>query len=149
MANIISVFVAIANDKTLRIRVDRESRQQLGLASDFETKMKLGSSVNNFLHHFAELVDFDGKDPAVDIGIFRLGNGFGEGLVYRLYPVAQQILKTQGERKRQTAVLGLRHELHHIDLSFGKGIRAHRDMTLWIDRKIRSAPALHIVKRYR
>ena len=59
------VFVAVADDKALGVRVHGESGEKLGLAAGFDAKVPRLAGIDDLLHDLAELVHLDRKNPPV------------------------------------------------------------------------------------
>src|SRR6185312_6378662 len=59
------ILVAVANDEAAHLALHGEAGEQLRFAADFEAEIERLAGIKNFLHHFAELVDLDGKHAAV------------------------------------------------------------------------------------
>ena len=124
-----------------------ERGEQFGFAAGLEAEMEFRAGIDHFLDDFAELVDLDRENAAVDVFVSRFGDRFGEGAVDGLHAVAEQILEAQGERKGEAAFARFVHEFHHVDLAQRLAARTHRDVAFAVDREIRSAPTLDIVER--
>ncbi len=140
------VFVAVANDQEARLVLQGQAGEKLRLAAHLQAKLVRLARVQDFLHHFAQLVDFDGKDAAVFVLIIELGDGGGEGLVDRLHAVAQNILEADEHRKLQSPAPGL---LDHVSQIHHRPIFAQRhgdDVPGLIDVEVWRAPTIDVVK---
>ena len=143
------VLVAVANNQAARLVLQRQPGEQLRLAPDFQAELVRLARVQNFLHHFAQLVDFDWKNAAVRVLIIELGDGGGEGLVDRLDAVAQNILEADQHRKLQAPPLGL---LDHVRQIHHRAIFAQGhgdDVPGLIDVEVLRAPTIDVVKSAR
>ena len=110
-----SVFVAIANDQTLGILVHRQRGDQFRFASGFETKMKLLTGIDNFFNDFAQLINLDRKNTAILILVTELRYRLLKCAVYRFDTVTEQILKSDDQRKTQTAVARFIYDFQDVD----------------------------------
>ena len=149
IANVVRILVAVANDEAFRVGMHGERGEEFRLAAGLEAEMEWFACVDNLFDHLAQLVDFDRKNAAVDIGVAGARNGFGESFVDGFDAVAEQVLEAQGHREGQTARACLGDKLHHIHLATRIAAGAHGHVTAAVDREIRRAPALHIVERQR
>src|SRR5438132_14304691 len=68
-ANESGIFIAVADDQTLRVFLHGERSNQLRFAACFEPKMKLFACGDNFLDNLAQLIDFNGKNATILIAI--------------------------------------------------------------------------------
>ena len=141
----VRVFVAVADDEAFRIRMHGESGKQFGLAAGFDSEMPGGARIEDLSNDFAQLVHFDGKNPAIHALVAHLGNRLRKRQIDRFHPVAQQIVKTHNERKGQMPRAGFLNDLHEIDL-IAVAFRMHDDMARLVDSEVATAPAIHIVK---
>ena len=73
-ANESRVLVAVADDQSLRIALQRKPGDKLRLAAYLEAEMKWFASVEDFFDHFAQLVDLDRKNAAIVVFIVELGD---------------------------------------------------------------------------
>ena len=64
-ANEGAILVTVANDQALRILVHGQRGDQFRFAAGFETKMKLLAGIDDFLDHFAQLIDLDRENAAI------------------------------------------------------------------------------------
>ena len=101
-ADELGVLVAVADNQAPALVLQRQPGEQFRLAPHFQAKIERPARVQDFLHHFAQLVDLDGKDAAIDVLIIEFRNGGGEGLVDGLHPVAENVLKPNQQRKLQS-----------------------------------------------
>ena len=146
ISNKVRVFIAVADDEAFRVCVHGQRGKQLGLAAGFDAKMPWRPGIKNLLYNFAQLVDFDGKNPAVHATVPHLGNRLSKRKVNRLHTIAEQIVEPHDERKGQMPRSGLLHNLHQIDL-VAVALRAHNNMSFLVDSEVSTAPAVNIVKR--
>src|SRR5689334_7467422 len=59
------ILVSVTDNQALRILVHGQGGDQLRFTSRFQSKMKLLTGIDNFLHHFAQLVDLDRKHTSI------------------------------------------------------------------------------------
>ena len=109
--------------------------------------MEGDASVQDFLHDFAELVDLDGEDAAVDILVARFGDRGGEGAVDGFDAIAEEILEAEDHRESEAAFASGGDHLGDIDTGVGVSGGLDLDIAVGIDRKIIGAPAVDIVER--
>ena len=64
------VLVTVANNQAGLLILQRQAGEQFRFAAHFQTEIIRFARVQNFFHHFAQLVDLDGKNAA----IFSLDN---------------------------------------------------------------------------
>ena len=144
-----SIFVAVADNQAARLVLKRQAGEQLGLAPNLQAELVRLARVQDFLHHFAQLVDLDGKDAAVMVLIIELRDGRGEGLVDGLDTVAQNILEPEQHRKLQPATLGL---LNHVGQIHHRPILPQRhghDVSGIIDVEVLRSPTIDVVQSAR
>ena len=48
------VLVAVADDQALRVAMDRQRREELGLAAALQAEVKFAAGVEDFLDHLAQ-----------------------------------------------------------------------------------------------
>src|SRR6267143_4289011 len=72
-ANESGIFIAVADNQTLRVFLHGKRSHQLRLAACFEPEMKLLPCVHDFLDDLTQLVDFDGKNASILTAISKLG----------------------------------------------------------------------------
>ena len=141
-----SVFVTVANDEGCLLILQGQPGEKFRFAADLQPELMRFASVQNFLHHFAELVDLDGENAAIFILIIEFGNGRGKGLVDRLHPVPQNVLEPDEDRKFQAATLRLLNDVGDIDhravLAQGHG----DDVSGIIDVEVLRPPTVDVVK---
>src|SRR5205807_9546382 len=98
-ANEGGIFVAVADDQTLRVFVHGQCGNQFRFAARFESKMKLLACVDDFFNYFAQLIDLDRKNAPIFAAITELCHRGLKGAINRFNPVPQQILKPDYQRK--------------------------------------------------
>src|SRR6185436_7488703 len=59
------ILVAVEDDQTARLILEREAGKQFRLAANFEAELVRLARFEDFLHHFAKLVDLDREYPPV------------------------------------------------------------------------------------
>jgi len=109
------ILVAVANNQAAELVLERQAGEELGFAADFQAKVKGLAGIENFLNHFAELVDFNGKNAAILALVVEFGDGVAKRQVNRFDPVPQDILESDQERKFQPAGLGFFDDVRKID----------------------------------
>ena len=109
--------------------------------------MEGDASVHDFLHDFAELVDLDGEDAAVDILVARVGDRGGEGAVDGFDAIAEEILEAQDHGESEATFASGGDDLSDIDAGVGVSGGLDLDIAKGVDRKIIGAPAVDIVER--
>ena len=140
------VLVPVADDEALRIGVDGERRDHLGLAPGLDPEVVGKPCVDDFLHDLAELVHLDREDTSVLVAVAAFGDGSGEGLVDPADAVAKKIMAPDKQWEAQSASTGLGYQFHEIDLTAGTAKGAHHGVSLVIDGHISLGPSLHIVE---
>ncbi len=80
-ADIVVVFVAVADDEALVALVHRERDHQLGLGAGLEAVIVILAGGENLIDDLAQLVDLDGKDAAVGALVTLLLDGADKNLV--------------------------------------------------------------------
>ena len=93
------VLVAVANDQAAHLVLQRQSGEQFRLAADFQAEVERLARVENFLHHFAQLVHLDRKHAAIFALIIKFRDGIAKGQVDGLDAVAQNVLKPDEQRE--------------------------------------------------
>ena len=114
-ANKSRIFVAVTDDQALGVLVHCERCDQFRLAARFETKMKRLTCIDDFLNHFAQLVDLDRKNAPIFVAITELRNRRLKDTVNRFDPVPQQILESDYERKTEVARARFIYDLEQVD----------------------------------
>jgi hypothetical protein len=148
-ADVVPVFVAVADDQRLRIGMHGQAGEDLRLRPYLDAVMERPAGVENLLDDFTKLIDLEGKDAAVEAAIVLFGDGAIEGAVERLDAMPQQVLKTDQKRGGKTLRLRLAHD---VDDRHGDSFvlqRRHRHQTLGRDMEIARAPAVDHVERER
>ncbi len=140
------VLVAVANDQAARLVLQRQSGEQLRLAPHFQPKLVRLARVQDFLHHFPQLVDLDWKNSPVFVLIIEFGNRRRERLVERLHPVPQYILEPDQHRKLHPPPLGLFDHVRHIHHRSVLPQRHGHDVPRLIDVKVPRPPAIDVVE---
>ena len=95
--------------------LEGQSGEELRLATDFETKVKGAAGVQNFLHHFAQLVDLDREHAAVLALIVEFLDRGAEGEIDGLDAVPKDVLETNQHRKFQAARFGFFDDVGEIN----------------------------------
>ena len=72
------VLVTVANDEAAHLVLQRQAGEQFRLAADFQAEIERLARVENFLHHFAELVHLDRKHAAIFALIIEFRDGIAE-----------------------------------------------------------------------
>ena len=75
------VLVAVADDQAAHLALQRESGEQFRLAADFQAEIERLARVEDFLHHFAELVDLDREHAAIFALVIEFRDGIAKGEV--------------------------------------------------------------------
>src|SRR3984893_15026804 len=101
--NVGAVFIAVADDKALRVFVHGESSHQFRFTAGFQTEMKLLAGIDNLFNHFAQLNDLDRKNAAILTAIIEFGHGALKCAIDRFDAMTQQILKANDEGKAESA----------------------------------------------
>src|SRR5205085_5812248 len=109
------IFVTVANNEALRIFMHGERSDQLGLASGFQTKMEFFTCFDDFLDHFAKLIDFNGENAAITAPIVKFRDRRFKSTVDALDAMAKQILKTNDQRKTEAAGARFVHHFQNIN----------------------------------
>src|SRR5205814_4041090 len=95
-AEVVAVLEAVAGDDRIRARVERDRREELGLAARLEPEPELVSSPQQLAHDRGGLVDLDRKDGTEAPVVAELRDRAREGvaevvdLVLEVLRVAQQ-----------------------------------------------------------
>src|SRR6266496_1606911 len=102
-ANESGIFIAIADDQTLRVFLHGKRSNQLRFAACFEPKVKLLARIDNFLDDFAQLIDFYGKNAAILIEITEFSDRTLKCAINRFNAVPEQILKSNQQWKTEVS----------------------------------------------
>src|SRR5690554_702494 len=89
------VLEAVAAEERVVMYVVRQAERQLGLAAGLQAGAPAGAVLRDGLHHHAALVDLDGVDALVGVGVARLGDGGPERLVDPVYTVLQDVREAE------------------------------------------------------
>src|SRR6266403_371639 len=81
----------------------------------FESEVKLLAGIDDLFDHFAQLIDLDRKNAAIRTFVAKLGDGVLKRQVDRLDPVTKQVLKTNDERKTQSARARLIYNFENVN----------------------------------
>ena len=144
--NELIVLVAVADHETLRIGMNGDGGNQLGLAAGLDSEMIGQPGIDDLLDHFAKLVDLDREDPPVFVSVVTLGNGLGKGFIEAAHPIPKQIMATHQERKTKPSGSRLTDEFHQINLLPIAAAGTHDGMACVVDFHISFGPSLHIVE---
>ena len=104
------------------------------------------AGVEDLLDDLAKLVDLDRKHAAIHVAVPHRFDRLGKRLVDRFHAIAQQIMKTHGKGKVQFALLGLRHDLHQVDLLIVRPVGENDNVSLLVHGEISPAPPVHVVE---
>src|SRR5206468_3263868 len=100
-ANESGIFIAVADDQTLRVFLHGKRSNQLRFAACFEPKVKSFARIDNFLDDLAQLIDFDGKNAAILIVITEFSDRVLKCAIDRFDAVPEQILKSNQQWKTE------------------------------------------------
>ena len=139
------VLVAVANNEGAGLVLKGHAGEELRLAPDLKPEGIRAPSLEDFLHHLAELVDLDREDAAVSPTVAILGNGGAKGLVEGDDAVAEDVLEADEERVLEVACSGLLDHVHDVHLDAVLGRLGH-DVSLGVDIEVPSPPAVHVVQ---
>ena len=142
----LDVLVAVANDHTARLILQRQPGKQFRFAADFQAKMERLAGIEDFLHHFAQLVDFDRKHAAIVALIIEFLDRSAEGEVDGFDAMAQDVLKADQQRKFQTAAPRLLDDISDIHRGAGLLQGFGDDVAGLVDIEILRTPALDVIK---
>ena len=143
----VAVLVAVAYNQVADFILQRQPGEQFRLAADFQPEIIRLARVENFLHHFAELVHLHRKHAAIPALVAGLGDGTAERLIDGLDAMPQNILEADQQRKFQPARLGLLDYVRDVHRRARVLQRLGDDVAGVVDVKILRAPALDVVKR--
>jgi len=124
-----------------------EAGVELRLAADFEAEVERLAGVEDFLHHFAQLVHLDRKHAAILALEIIFGDGILEGLVDGLHAMAQDVLKADEQRELQAAALRLFQHVGEVHTGARLLQRRGGDVPGFVDVEILRTPARNVVKR--
>ncbi len=77
--------------------------------------MKRLACIDDFLNHFAQLIDLDRENAPIFVAITELRNRRLKDTVNRFDPVPQQILESDYERKTEVARARFIYNLEQVD----------------------------------
>src|SRR5581483_4813481 len=140
------ILVAVADDEAAHLILQREPGEEFGLAADFEAEIEGLAGVEDFLHHFAELVDLDGEHAVVVALVVELGDRIAEGDIDGLDAMAKDVLETDQHGELQPAGFGLLDDVGDVDLRAGFLERAGNHVAGVVDIEIFRAPAMDVVQ---
>ncbi len=143
------VLVAVADEDALRVAMNRQRGEKLGLAPDLQPEFVRRAGIHDFFHHFAQLIHLDREDAAVLALVSGLGDGGAEFLVQDLHAVAQQILETEQQRQGQPAIASLLRHRHEIKRRALVLNRAHGHVAGIVDPEVGAAPPGDVVSMER
>jgi len=72
------VLVTIADNQAASWLLHRQAGEQLRLAADLQTEIERLAGIQDFLHHLAQLIHFDGEDAAILASVIELSDGVAE-----------------------------------------------------------------------
>ncbi len=139
------VLVTVADDEAAHLVLQRKSGEQFRLAADFQAEIERLARIQDFLHHFAKLVHLDGKHAAIAALVIELGDRVAEREVDGLDAMAEDVLKTDEDRKFQITALGFLDDIVEIDRCAGFLLRGGHHASGLVDIEIFRAPALDVV----
>ena len=126
--------------------LQRQAREQLGLAADLQAEIKRLARVEDLLHHLAQLVHLDGEHAAVLALVIELGDGVAERQVDGLHAVAQDVLESDQQRELQPARLGLLDDIGQVHRRAGIAQGLGHNVPGLVDVKVFRAPAMNVVQ---
>ncbi len=141
------VFVAIADDQRFGIVVHGQTGVDLGFRADLQTVVERLAGIEDLFHDFAELVDLDRKNAAIDAFVVVVGDRFVERGVEKLDAMAQQILKSNEKRRLEIQRLRVveRIDDRNRDTVFLQ--RCDCQIAVRVDAEIAGAPSVDHVQR--
>ena len=149
MLDEIRVLVAVADDEAAHLVLQRQAGEQFRLAADFEAEIERLARIENFLHHFAQLVHLDRKHAAILALVIEFRDGIAKRQVDGLDAMPQNVLKADEQRKLQPAPLRLLDHVRDVHRRAGILQRLGDDVPGVVDVEIFRAPAMDVVKRAR
>ena len=143
-ADVVVVFVAVADDEPLRTLVHRERDHQLGLGPGLQPVVVVLAGGDDLIDDLAELVDLDGEHAAVLALVALVLDRLGEDLVDLHDALAEEILKADDDLRLEAHAGRLVDDIHDPDRA-AVGQRLDLDEAVGIDREVIRAPALETV----
>ena len=143
------ILVAVANDQTTGLVLQRHAGVQLGLRADLQTEVEGLARIEDFLNHLAQLIHLDGKHPAVAALVLKLGDGVAEGVVQVGHPVPQDVLKTDEQWELKLSLASLLDDVRNLD---GRPLFAQRcdhHVSIGVHVKVPRSPTVDVVERAR
>src|SRR5207237_7833124 len=104
------------------------------------------AGVENFFDDFAELIDFDRKNASILALITELLDRIAEGLIDRFDAVADDVLKTNQQRKFQSAASCFLDDVDELDTGAGFLQGSGNDASGVVDVEVFRAPTLDVIK---
>jgi hypothetical protein len=124
-----------------------QAGEDLRLRADLDAVVKRTAGVEDLLDHFAELIDLQRKDGAIDAAVVVLADGALERAVERLDAMAEEILKADQDRRGEVHRLRFADD---VDDRNGDAFALQRrdgDVTVRCDVEVSGAPAVDHVQR--
>ena len=140
------VLVAVADDESALLVLQRKAGEEFRLAADFQAEVVRLAGIENFLHDFAELVHLDGKHAAILALKIKFRDGALKRLVNRLNAMPQNILKANEQWKFQPATFGFFNDVRDVHARARVLQGFGDDVAGVVDVKILRAPALDVVE---
>ena len=141
------ILVAVADNQAALLVLKRQTGEQLRFAADFQAEVERLARIQNFLHHFAQLIHLDRKHAAVFALEIEFRDGALKRLVDGLDAVPQDVLKADEQRELQSAFPGLLNHIREVHRRPRVLKRFGNDMARVVDVEIFRAPARDIVER--
>ena len=140
------VLKPIANDQATRLIQQRQCGVQLRAATHFQAKIKRPAGIDDFFHHFTQLIDLHREHPAISAAVSVPVDGLAKRAVDGLHTMAHDILKPQQHRIAQAALARFGHHRQNIHRRARLLPRPHLHAPAGIDTKIPRTPAADIVQ---
>ena len=137
-----AVLVAVAHDQRVGSVEQGQRDQQLRLAAHLETQIVGATRLDQLLHHLPLLVGLDGIDRPV-VARLRVLAPRGREAAHQLVDAARQdVGEANQERRVQTAVADLLHQLPQVDPSLAAPVRVDGHVAGRADREVPPAPVV-------
>ena len=143
-ADVFFVFIAVADEERVFAFEQGEGDEKFGFRAGFQPVIVIFSGIENFFDDFAELVDFNRENTAVNSVVGFVLNRCAKRFVQLDDAGTQQILHADGERRAQPHGFRFLDDVHNANVP-QIAHRVYIEKTVFIDGKMRSAPALEAV----
>src|ERR1700730_4363572 len=107
--------------------------------------MVRGAGIDDLFDDLPQLVYFYREDPFINVLIVRFSDRGAKGLINFFYAMSKEVLKTDDERERHTAITRLVDHIHEVDCLALHPIRHDLDVADRVNCEVTGSPPVNVV----